>query len=80
MSSASAAAFRLSLRSRGVADRSRWFHREYFRPSLPGWFMEIKSRTWSPRDAEKKAALISELLALLQIGPNQVTRTEYVEI
>ena len=49
-------------------------------PSLPGWFMEIKSRTWSPRDADKKAALISELLALLKIDPQRVTRTEYVEI
>ncbi len=49
-------------------------------PALPGWFMEIKSRTWSPRDADKKAALISELLALLKIDPQRVTRTEYVEI
>jgi 5-methylthioadenosine/S-adenosylhomocysteine deaminase len=49
-------------------------------PDLPGWFMEIKSRTWSPRDADKKAALISELLALLKIEPQRVTRTEYVEI
>ncbi len=49
-------------------------------PNLPGWFMEIKSRTWSPRDADKKAALISELLALLRVDPQRVTRTEYVEI
>ena len=49
-------------------------------PSLPGWFMEIKSRTWSPRDAEKKATLISELLSLLSVDPQRVTRTEYVEI
>jgi 5-methylthioadenosine/S-adenosylhomocysteine deaminase len=49
-------------------------------PSLPGYFMEIKSRTWSPRDAEKKAALISELLTLMSVGPDQVTRTEYVEL
>ncbi len=49
-------------------------------PNLPGWFMEIKSRTWSPRDADKKAALISELLALLKVDPQGVTRTEYVEI
>ncbi len=42
--------------------------------------MEIKSRTWSPRDADKKAALISELLSLLSIDPQRVTRTEYVEI
>jgi len=47
---------------------------------LPGYFMEIKSRTWSPRDAEKKAALISKLLTLLGVGPNQVTRTEYVDL
>ena len=49
-------------------------------PALPGYFMEIKSRTWSPRDAEKKAALISELLTLLGVKPEQVTRTEYVEL
>jgi 5-methylthioadenosine/S-adenosylhomocysteine deaminase len=49
-------------------------------PSLPGWFMEIKSRTWSPRDAEKKASLISELLALLGVETGQVTRTEYVDL
>ncbi|MBI5564374.1 MAG: amidohydrolase family protein [Chloroflexi bacterium] len=49
-------------------------------PNLPGWYMEIKSRTWSPRDADKKAALISELLALLKVDPQGVTRTEYVEI
>ena len=49
-------------------------------PSLPGYFMEIKSRTWSPRDAEKKAALISELLTLLGVAAGQVTRTEYVDL
>jgi 5-methylthioadenosine/S-adenosylhomocysteine deaminase len=48
-------------------------------PPLPGYFMEIKSRTWTRRDAEKKAALISELLVLLGVAPGQVTRTEYVE-
>ena len=49
-------------------------------PDLPGWYMEIKSRTWSPRDAEKKAALISELLALLGVETGQVIRTEYVDL
>jgi 5-methylthioadenosine/S-adenosylhomocysteine deaminase len=49
-------------------------------PSLSGYFMEIKSRTWSPRDAEKKAELISELLKLMSVGPHQVTRTEYVDL
>jgi 5-methylthioadenosine/S-adenosylhomocysteine deaminase len=49
-------------------------------PNLPGWYMEIKSRTWSPRDAEKKASLISELLALLGVETGQVIRTEYVDL
>jgi 5-methylthioadenosine/S-adenosylhomocysteine deaminase len=49
-------------------------------PEMPGWYIEIKSRTWSPRDAESKAALIAELLALLDVPPDKVTRTEYVEI
>ena len=50
------------------------------RPELPGYFMEIKSRTWSPRDAEKKANLISELLAILPVEAGQITRTEYVDL
>jgi 5-methylthioadenosine/S-adenosylhomocysteine deaminase len=49
-------------------------------PDMPGWYIEIKSRTWSPRDAESKAALIAELLALLGVPPDKATRTEYVEI
>ncbi len=49
-------------------------------PEVPGWYVEVKSRTWSPRDAESKAALIAELLALLDVKIDQVTRTEYVEI
>ncbi len=49
-------------------------------PELPGWFVEIKSRTWSPRDAEKKAALIAELLALIGAQADRITRAEYVEI
>ncbi|HTP08440.1 MAG TPA: amidohydrolase family protein, partial [Anaerolineae bacterium] len=49
-------------------------------PPLPGYFMEIKSRTWSPRDAEKKAALIYELLTILPVDVGKITRTEYVEI
>lgn len=34
-------------------------------PAAPGPFVEIKSRTWSARDAELKAALIVELVELL---------------
>ena len=35
------------------------------RPAAEGCFIEIKSRTWSRRDAENKAALIVELMELL---------------
>jgi 5-methylthioadenosine/S-adenosylhomocysteine deaminase len=35
-----------------------------FRPAMEPFFFEIKSRTWSQRDAERKAALIIELMEL----------------
>jgi len=95
-----------------IADRSKRFYREYFRPAderevakerrrwhvrykgeefalnldrltlpgEPGWFLEIKARTWSARDAETKARLIGELLDLLGADAARVTRTEYVEL
>ncbi len=49
-------------------------------PELPGYFLEIKARTWSRSDAERKAALITELLG--QFGPalDQAERREYTEI
>ncbi|HLF26970.1 MAG TPA: amidohydrolase family protein [Anaerolineae bacterium] len=48
-------------------------------PERPGWFLEIKSRTWSPRDAEVKANLIRELLEVLELHTQRVTRSEYVD-
>lgn len=48
-------------------------------PENPGWFLEIKSRTWSPRDAEVKADLIRELLDVLGLQTQRVTRSEYVD-
>lgn len=41
-------------------------------PAQPGYFVEIKSRTWSQRDAEHKAVLIAELLDLMQISDDQL--------
>lgn len=49
-------------------------------PDLPGYFLEIKSRTWSRSDAERKADLISELLQLFGAGPDDVQRQEYAEM
>ena len=48
-------------------------------PERPGWYLEIKSRTWSPRDAETKAELIRELLEQLGLYAQRVTRSEYVD-
>jgi 5-methylthioadenosine/S-adenosylhomocysteine deaminase len=50
------------------------------RPRLPGFFLEIKSRTWSRQDAMRKAALISELLALLGLDPSAAERKEYPDL
>ena len=38
-------------------------------PELPGYFLEIKSRTWSRSDAERKAGIITELLTLFGVDP-----------
>ena len=53
---------------------------EMIQPDLPGYFLEIKSRTWSRTDAERKASLISELLALFGVEEEQVRREEYAEL
>ncbi len=43
-------------------------------------FLEIKSRTWSAKDAVHKAGLIGELLELLGIGEKSQFKIEYVDI
>jgi 5-methylthioadenosine/S-adenosylhomocysteine deaminase len=43
-----------------------------------GVYLEIKSRTWSARDALHKAALIGELLEKLQIKTEDQLKREYV--
>ena len=45
-----------------------------------GLYLEIKSRTWSSRDAEEKAALMGEMLNLCGINDTQLVKQEYVEI
>ena len=49
-------------------------------PALPGYFLEIKARTWSRTDAERKAGLIAELLGQFGLDLNQAERREYAEI
>ena len=49
-------------------------------PSTDGWFIEIKSRTWSRRDAEDKAGVISELIALFGANPDDTISDGYVQL
>ena len=49
-------------------------------PERPGWFVEIKSRTWSRRDAQDKAAIVMQLLALLGAHTEDVVEADYVEL
>ncbi len=46
----------------------------------PGPYLEIKTRTWSSRDAADRAALIGELLALAGISDRDLVKHEYVEL
>jgi 5-methylthioadenosine/S-adenosylhomocysteine deaminase len=43
-------------------------------------YLEIKSRTWSRRDAERKASLISSLLELFDVQDRELVRSQYFEI
>jgi 5-methylthioadenosine/S-adenosylhomocysteine deaminase len=50
------------------------------RPDIPGQFLEIKSRTWSRSDAERKAALIIELLELFGVDIESAEARDYPEL
>ena len=49
------------------------------KPTLSGAFLEIKSRTWSAQDAERKAELMGELLEFFDVH-REVVKQEYVEL
>jgi 5-methylthioadenosine/S-adenosylhomocysteine deaminase len=70
-------------------DRLRWrilFHGTEFyinldrvdQPKL-GYFLEVKSRTWSRRDAEHKAEIAADLIRLLGASPEKNVAQDYVE-
>ncbi len=72
-------------------DRRRWLVRyrdtEFFVnldrlivPASAGCYLEIKSRTWSKKDAEYKARLIAELLPLLGATPDTTVKEEYFNL
>jgi 5-methylthioadenosine/S-adenosylhomocysteine deaminase len=72
-------------------DRRRW-HLHYqgvlfymnvdqvLKPNVPDTFVEIKSRTWSAMDAENKAFRIQEMLAMLDVQPEDIILTDYLEM
>jgi 5-methylthioadenosine/S-adenosylhomocysteine deaminase len=49
------------------------------KPDL-GCFLEIKSRTWSRKDAERKAELAHELLTLLGVTGGEAMTQDYIEV
>src|SRR5260221_10511572 len=54
---------------------------EILSPKIDGPFVEIKSQTWSKRDAEYKSTLISEMLVeILGLTPEKRVRREYLEL
>jgi 5-methylthioadenosine/S-adenosylhomocysteine deaminase len=72
-------------------DRRRWLvayrgfefyvHLDRLRhPSVDGYFLEVKSRTWSRRDAEDKAAIITDLAARLGARPDDTISDGYVDL
>ena len=71
-------------------DRERWLIKfedtEFFvnvdqmmEPAI-GEFVEIKSRTWSRKDAEHKAMRANELLEALGIAGSQTVTKDYIEV
>jgi 5-methylthioadenosine/S-adenosylhomocysteine deaminase len=50
------------------------------KPSMEGYFLEIKSRTWSRSDAERKAGLIAELLSLFGVDGATAVPQEYFDL
>jgi 5-methylthioadenosine/S-adenosylhomocysteine deaminase len=49
-------------------------------PAADGCFLEVKSRTWSRRDAQDKAAVIAELLERLGARQDETIEEDYVDL
>ena len=49
-------------------------------PPSDGYFIEVKSRTWSQRDAQDKAAVIADLLALFGTSPDDTLSDGYADL
>ena len=49
-------------------------------PARDRWFVEVKSRTWSRRDAEDKAVVITQLLERLGARLDDIIEADYVDL
>ncbi|MCE5207042.1 MAG: amidohydrolase [Chloroflexi bacterium] len=64
----------------------QYFDTEFFinldtvKKPLEGYFLEIKSRTWSRKDAIKKGALVLELLNLLAPDQGDAIHQDYIHL
>ncbi len=45
-----------------------------------GYFLEVKSRTWSRQDAEEKTRLAVQLIQVLGENPKSTTSQDYIEM
>ncbi len=71
-------------------DRQRWrviykgtefyINLDRFDQPILGYFLEIKSRTWSLRDAEHKALLTTDLIAFLGITHQERVASDYLNL
>jgi len=52
---------------------------EVKKPGL-GTFLEIKSRTWSRKDAELKSSLALDIINLLGVAPHETIAKDYIEL
>jgi 5-methylthioadenosine/S-adenosylhomocysteine deaminase len=50
------------------------------KPQIDGLFIELKSRTYSMKDAERKAADVEAMLAILGVTDEDVVHTHYMEM
>jgi 5-methylthioadenosine/S-adenosylhomocysteine deaminase len=53
---------------------------DYFDLPKLGSFIEVKSRTWSSQDAEKKAHLVEDLIKALGASPKDMVSMDYFEM
>ncbi|MDH5508394.1 MAG: amidohydrolase family protein [Anaerolineae bacterium] len=71
-------------------DRQRWLvnykDTEFYvnidhveKPDL-GHFLEVKSRTWSKKDAEQKSQMAAELITFLGASPTETVPQDYLEL